>query len=142
MSTALKRVHIPFHALNHSNVLCSNCECLAALESFYENIVSVVKEADCTLPRRRHGLAKPYWTSELNDLKKKSSDAHKLWLSCDSPRSGPIYNEKIRTNSQYKLMLRKSKRDSNKEITDYLLIICSTKTIIWKKSRFEDSKTF
>ena len=57
MSTALKHIHIPFHALNHSNILCSNCECLAALESFYENIVSVVKE-DVDMALQNHfGLA-------------------------------------------------------------------------------------
>ena len=99
MSTALQRISIPFHALNHSSSLCNDCNCFVALESFYENIVLAVKEADNTLPRRRHGLAKPYWTSELNDLKKKSFDAHKLWLNCNSPRSGTIYNEKISTKA-------------------------------------------
>ena len=120
MLTALRNVSIPFHALNNSDTICNNCDCFAALESFYESIVSAVEIADQTLPRRRHGLAKPYWTSELSDLKKKSFDAHKLWLDCDRPRSGPVYSEKIRTNSQYKLLLRKSKNESNNVISDDL----------------------
>ena len=102
MLSNLRSISIPFYALNHSNNLCSNCDCLIALERFYENIVSAVTAADNTLPRRRHGLAKSYWTPELSELKQKSLDAHRLWQNCNCPRSGPIYLEKVRTNSQYK----------------------------------------
>ena len=134
MSSALKNVSIPFHALNHSSDLCNDCNCFVALETFYESMVAAVKEADCSLPRRRHGLAKPFWTDELNDLKKKSFDAHRLWLSSDSPRSGPIYIEKIRTNSQYKLMLRKCKRECNNNISDDLAnnLLSKDNNSFWK----------
>ena len=143
MSTALRSISIPFHALNHNNTICNNCDCFSALESFYENIVSAVVTADRTLPRRRHGLAKPYWTPELNDLKKKSFDAHKLWLNCDRPRSGPVYNEKIRTNSQYKLILRKSKKECNNIISDDLAnnLLNKDHNTFWKNwNKMKDSR--
>ena len=120
MKNALCSISVPFHALNHNGEICENCDCLVALENFYEDIVSAVRIADQTLPRRRHGLAKPFWSPKLNDLKNKSFEAHKLWVNCDRPRSGPIYTEKICTNSQYKLLLRKSKRDTNSKITNEL----------------------
>ena len=108
MSAALADISIPFHVLNHSTELCDNCDCLILLEKLHEDIVLAVARADQCLPRKKHGISKPYWSSELSELKQKSFDAHELWRSCNCPRSGPIFDEKQRCSYAYKRYLRKS----------------------------------
>ena len=117
MTHALRQITIPSHALNHANHLCDNCDCIIALETFYKDIIGAIEMADRSLPRKRHGLAKPFWSPELTDLKKKSLDAHNLWKNCNCPRSGPIYHEKLQTNYNYKLQLRKSKAETNRSMS-------------------------
>ena len=120
MTSFLMRISIPFQALNHSSMLCDNCDCSIALEKFYQDIVSAVSQADLCLPRKKHGLAKPYWSPELTVMKQKSIDAFNLWKSCSCPQSGPIFEEKRWANYQYKRALRISKSDSSSSMSDEL----------------------
>ena len=120
MLTELRNINVPFHALNHNSYLCDNCDCLLALEKYYNDIVSAIAVADSTLPRKKHGIAKPYWSPELTELKRKSVDAHNLWKDCNRPRSGPIFNEKQRTNYAYKKCLRNSKNERSFSMTSEL----------------------
>ena len=135
MSTELHNIFIPSHALNHCATLCENCDCIFALEKFHQDIVTAVDKADQTLPRRKHGIAKPFWNSELSVLKAKSFDAHTLWKDCGYPRSGPIFDEKIRANCEYKLCLRKSKNTSQRLLSDSLCSSLQSKdyTCFWSK---------
>ena len=91
MTSALNQTSVPFHVLNHGSALCDNVSCSMALEKFYEDIVLAVNQADKCLPRKKHGLSKPYWSPELTALKQQSIDAHDLWRTCGCPRSGPIF---------------------------------------------------
>ena len=109
MSSELANIAVPISALNHSNRICGDCNCAVALEKFYCDIVRAVEVADRCLPRKKHGLAKPYWSPELTAAKQRSLAAHRLWRDCSSPKSGPVFNEKIQTNHRYKLLLRQSK---------------------------------
>ena len=118
MTSFLTRISIPFQALNHGSKLCDNCDCLIALENCYQDIVSAVSQADLCLPRKKHGLAKPYWSPELTAMKQKSIDAFTLWKSCSCPQSGPIFEEKRCANYQYKRALRISKRDASSSMSD------------------------
>ena len=120
MLTELRNINVPFHAFNHNSTLCNNCDCLIALEEFYINIVSAIAVSDNTLPRKKHGLAKPYWSPELSELKQKSVDAHYLWKNSNCPRSGPIFCEKQRTNYAYKKSLRLSKNERSSSMTSEL----------------------
>ena len=70
MCQSLRDISIPYHALYHNSTMCDNQDCLLALETFYVDIVSAVGMADHTLPRRKHGLGRSFWTPELDDLKK------------------------------------------------------------------------
>ena len=134
MSTALADISVPFDVLNHSTELCDNCDCLILLEKLHEDIVSAVARADQCLPRRKHGISKPYWSSELTELKQKSIDAHELWRSCNSPRSGPIFDEKQRCNYAYKRYLRKSKTETRTSLSSQLSdnLLTKDKDSFWK----------
>ena len=120
MTSALSQISIPYHVLNHGSVLCDNVSCSMALEKFHEDIVSAVNQADKCLPRKKHGLAKPFWSPELTALKQQSVDAHALWSSCGCPRSGPIFAEKQKISSQYKRLLRISKKDNSGSMSEEL----------------------
>ena len=120
MYSALRSIDVPFIALNHNNNLCNNCDCLIALEKFYNDILNAVVMADNTLPRKKHGLAKPFWSPELTALKQKSVDAHTLWKNSNCPRSGPIFFEKQNSNYTYKRFLRKSKNECSSSISSEL----------------------
>ena len=120
MLSALRSINVPFNALNHNSRLCNNCDCLTALEKFYNDIVLSIAVADDTLPRKKHGLSKPFWSPELTALKEKSVDAHKLWKNSNCPRSGPIFVEKQRSNYAYKQFLRKSKNESSSSMSSEL----------------------
>ena len=131
----LCQISIPTSALNHGSALCDNCDCLVALESFYNDIISAIQKADNCLPRRKHGLTKPFWSPELTVLKQKSLDSHILWKDCKCPRSGPVYDEKIRANSQYKYCLRRSKKDSSSSMSNQMSnnLLNTDKNAFWKK---------
>ena len=116
MLSRLSSINIPRHVLSHSHSLCNNDECLLSLEAFYCDIVAAVEYADLSLPRIKHGISKPFWSSELNDAKLKSYDAHRLWIDNGSPRSGPIFLEKYRVSLDYKSLLRKSKAEHDKNL--------------------------
>ena len=120
MSDALADISIPYIALNHNSELCDDCDCLILLEKLHNDIVSAVARADQCLPRRKHGISKPYWSPELTELKQKSFDAHQLWRNCNRPRTGPIFLEKQRTNYEYKLQLRKSKSVTRSNLSSQL----------------------
>ena len=135
MSAELSKIVIPFHALDHGAKLCNNCDCLLALETFYRDIISAVGKADQSLPRRRHGISKPFWSPELTALKQKSIDSHILWRDCGSPRSGPIFEEKMRSNYQYKTVLRRAKNKSNHELSSRMSSDLTSKddNAFWKR---------
>ena len=111
---------------------------MIALETFYNKIISAIESADNCLPRKKHGLAKDFWSPELTNLKQKSFDANELWKSCGSPRSGPIFDEKVRSNLLYKSHLRKAKsvtdcRMSSNLSNDLLNKDCNNFWKTWKQ---------
>ena len=93
--------------------------------ALHNEIIGAIAVADHSLPRKQNCLAKPFWSPELTALKQKSLDAHNLWKSCNGPRSGPLYREKLQTYYEYKTQLRKSKAEMNcnmsTQISDNLL---------------------
>ena len=120
MSEALRNISIPSLALNHCHQLCDSHECVFSLENFYKDLVGAIEKADRSLPRKKHGFAKSFWSDELTQLKQKSLDAHNLWKSCSCPRNGPIFDEKVRSHLNYKSQLRKSKSDTDRELSEEL----------------------
>ena len=72
------------------------------------------------MPRSKHGLAKPFWSHELTNLKQQSIDANNLWKNCNRPRSGPIFDEKQCTHYEYKRIVRKSKQERSSSMSSKL----------------------
>ena len=68
---------------------------------------------------------KHYWDDELNDLKRRSLEANKLWIYCGRPRSGTVYHERRLAKYNYKKAIRNKQRESDacisNELNDCLL---------------------
>ena len=120
MEYELKRINVPYHSILHGNKSCHDVNHISLLEKYYNDIVNAVRVADSFLPRKKHGLAKSFWSDELTYLKRQSMDAFILWKNAGSPKSGPIFMEKNHAHSQYKRALRWSKRDHEHGISDNL----------------------
>ena len=75
MTHHLDKIVIPISAINHYNVHCTNDQHILSLESYYCDIIKAIVMADHCLPRRKHGINKPFWSPELSELKLKSHDA-------------------------------------------------------------------
>ena len=135
MLSELQKIQIPCGALNHSSHICDNQECIFALEKYYCDIVNAVEVADSCLPRLKHGLSKPFWSPQLDAAKKKSVDAHHMWCTNGSPRSGPLFHEKNSAKCQYKRLLRNSKKTVSSSITSSLTsdLLTRDTNSFWKK---------
>ena len=120
MEQKLREIHIPFHSILHGHHSCSDTDHLFEIEKYYNMVIEAIRVADTTLPRKKRGHAKHFWSSELTMLKRKSIDACNLWKLSGRPGSGPIHVEKNSAKLQYKNALRKAKNESDSTISDSL----------------------
>ena len=120
MEQNLSNISVPFHSILHGYQSCNNTDHVFEIESYYNKVIDAIRVADSTLPRRKCGKAKHFWTHELSTLKTKSKDACDLWNLSGRPRDGPIYAEKNAATLQYKRALRKAKNDSDSSVSDSL----------------------
>ena len=97
--------------------------------------VAAVEFSDRSLPRRKPGLSKPFWSTELNEAKLRSVDAHRLWIDNNSPRSGPIFLEKYRASHDYKLLLRRSKASFDNGVSESFSndLLSGSRQSFWQK---------
>ena len=135
MAGELDAIDIPISTINHCTTHCNDTGHLLGLEKYYTDILNSIVKADQTLPRRKYGIGKPYWSPELDELKSKSYDAFCLWKSSGSPLSGPIYQEKVATHLQYKRVLRRSKNANAENLSDELSdsLLKSDTCTFWRK---------
>ena len=135
MLSELQKIQVPRDALYHSSHVCSNQECIFALENFYSDIVKAVEVADSCLPRLKHGLSKPFWSPQLDAAKCRSLDAHRMWCANGSPQSGPLFHEKNSAKFQYKRILRDSKKTVSSSVSSSLTddLLSRDTVSFWKK---------
>ena len=120
MESELRKIEVPYHSILHGNKSCHEAEHIFLLEQYYNDVLTAIRTADSVLPRKKHGVAKSFWTEELSSLKNKSVDAFALWKSAGCPKSGQVFLEKNHAHYQYKRALRKSKKSHALNISDEL----------------------
>ena len=119
MENNLNSISIPRTVL-HGSSTCNVSQHCHVLESYFHDICNAIVKADLTLPRKKHGVARHFWSDELTDLKQKSIDSCELWKLAGCPRSGPIFCEKQKSHYNYKIAVRRAKKDANKEVNNDL----------------------
>ena len=120
MENELRQINVPFHSIFHGSKTCHEVDHIHLLERYYNDVLNAIRKADSVLPRKKHGIAKHFWSEELSSLKRKSIDASALWRSAGCPKSGNVFLEKNHAHLQYKRALRKSKKESAFNISDEL----------------------
>ena len=119
MSTALSMIQIPEFTL-HGSHLCSNDCHKLDIENYYDRIVEAVSVAESVLPLSNPSFQRPFWSDELSVLKESSIDCNNYWKSMGCPRSGPIYECRKNCHYQYKIAIRRYKKEANKRDNDDL----------------------
>ena len=103
---------------------CSmGCSCgnLWMIDDYYRKIVSALTSADATcVPRKRVGFYKHWWDIELQELKMKNIESHKLWIAAGRPMSGELYDRKRVCKAQYRRSLRHHQREVTCSISNDL----------------------
>ena len=120
MADKLDSINVPFHVLLHGDRCCSDNNHKSIIESYYRQIVNAVCYADGLLPRTVPSSQRPFWSNELNDLKKSSIDCVEYWKRNGSPRYGPIFECKKSCTNRYKSAIRKARRNDNQRVNDSL----------------------
>ena len=89
---------------------CRSDSCLKDIQNEYDEIRACLISASDSLPRRRSGVEKDWWTSELTQLRDQSISIQQLWLNEGRPRQGPTYLERLRVRAAYKHAIRLAKK--------------------------------
>ena len=104
-----------------TNVLSSNMCLDTDIDNGYDQILTVLNTAACLhVPKVKACFFKYYWDDELKDIKSRSVYAHRLWLECGRPRSGPVYHEKRTTKAEYKRAIRNKRRNNHLDVSNDL----------------------
>lgn len=82
------------------------------IDSDYDEMLTALHNAArLCVPRGQATFFKYYWDDDLNDLKMKSLEAHRLWVECGWPHAGFVLQERCRTRAAYKRALRNKRRE-------------------------------
>ena len=81
------------------------------LENLYDRTVKSLREAERQfIPRTKVNTLKFWWDAELNELKQKAMNSHKLWVQSGKPRSGEIFKTRTHDKFSYKSLIAKHKK--------------------------------
>ena len=122
--------YLYLHAVDMS--FMKNCDgkcngaCNVHIEAVYDQVVKALNRAAAsTVPKTPQKFYKFWWDEHLSDLKRRSLDAHTLWVASGRPGRGDIYDNKRCAKAKYKRAIReKDKGDAqglSNELNDYLL---------------------
>ena len=124
---------------------CRSHSCLEDIQREYDEILSCLITASDSLPRRRAGVEKDWWTSELTQLRDQSIAIQQLWISEGRPRQGSTYLERLRVRAVYKHSIRLAKKAPKQAAWDRLHTAMSTQDTnsFWKcwRSIYSKNKT-
>ena len=118
MASNLAKITVPMQHLLHGRQCCNSNEHIFIIERYYCDIVAAVAAADACLPKARPGVSRGFWNNDLSDLKSASYDAFSLWRDMGKPSSGPVFDIKKNACYQYKLAVRRAKRDFDQNRSD------------------------
>lgn len=107
----LTKISTPQDVINCKNLNCKDPAHLAAIDKFYNDIVSTLTRCANKINNKpRNFKVRPGWNDLVSDLYEDSRDARRLWLASGKPRSGPIFETFSRLKARFKYSLRNLKR--------------------------------
>jgi len=75
---------------------------------------------DACLPQIRVGIEKHWWSPELEELKQQCISVVQIWRNSGCPRSGSIYEERIKAKLRYKCAIKDAILAADFEFNDDL----------------------
>ena len=113
-NTLLNEIHVPVETLNCRNFDCNNPTHIFEQTVFYESIINAMTTTSLPLaqehvrgPRREI----PGWNEHVKQSHSNSINATQDWRDAGFPTVGPLYENKVIRHKEYKLVLRKAKRN-------------------------------
>ena len=116
------------------------------LEIWYTRIVSALKTAETKfIPRMKVNALKFWWNAELNELKQKAIRSHNLWVKCDKPRNGIVFNMRNSDKRAYRAVIAQHKTNEKLAVSNDLhdSLLAKRPNEFWRvwKTKVCDSKT-
>jgi len=103
---SLSNINVNYACFNCSDQ-CSDQSHKDMIESLYNSIVYSLRNAEeLSIPRMPGNGLKPFWNTELNDLKQRSMFWHSIWNSAGKPQSGLLFQIKTSCKLNYKLAIK------------------------------------
>ena len=101
LDDALDLITVPASLL-HGSLLCTEDCHKYDIELYCSQIIDAISQADSVLEKRHFHTLKPYWSPELTALKHQSYTDHKAWLEGGKPASGILYDNYLKSRSEYR----------------------------------------
>ena len=102
------------------NPHCENGTCRNSIQQEYDTLICLMKNADSVLPRYKPGIAKSWWTPELQNLKQQSIDIDHLWKTEGRPCNGSTHQERLCIRASYRRAIKNARVSSNQKCWDNL----------------------
>ena len=92
------------------------------IEHWYNSILQALLQASYeTIPYTDSNVFKYWWSESLNVLKQDCMISHQAWVNAGKPRAGPIFQKRNEDKRKYRDMIKLSKLNSKKSLSDSLL---------------------
>ena len=118
----------------------STCSHRPEIATFHDNIVTALNESMLThisSVKNNHKTQPtiPGWDAEMDYAREESLFSHNIWIQCDRPDSGIIYDimKKCRSVYHYMLRLLKKERERNIKVAISKDSLNSNQGTYWKK---------
>ena len=102
-----------------------------SINKYYPKLIQCLNyAADCNVPLRSSAnlsAEKHWWTEELDDLKGRSIESHRMWVDAGRPHVGPIFDIYKKEKYSYKLAIRQAKKEATDTISNDLHDALSSK---------------
>lgn len=86
---------------------------VSLIDVMYDKIIDALQTCTAaTVPSCKQNFFKFWWNQELDCLKERSIESHKLWKAAGRPRAGPIFDRRTKDRCAYRLAIKKNQSDS------------------------------
>ena len=95
----------------------------STVNEFSDELAGILKDcANYGVKQKIAGLAKPYWSHELTELKRLSIEAHAGWVAQGRPRFGVVNDNRLLCKARYKQAFRLARRNFENNVSDRLAL--------------------
>ena len=112
LDSVLDSVHVPFEALQCTNLSCDDVNHLTQISKFHDDIIhSCLRASDQHIPHNSPGhRGKPGWLEHVEPARQTALFWHQMWKDNGKPHNGWVAEIRRKTRANYHLAVRNLKR--------------------------------